>query len=159
MPMTAKGFTKLSEELNELGVEVAKKLAFYHTNDHPDGKGLLNERLENEMGDVIAAIRFVRDKNNLSLDRIAARAETKYELFRKWDDESELDYQGVDKQLVSANVHSSRLAIEKFLRDNNPEGFGCACSPGGTLCGPCSEAKRQEPLHKVLARLKELDVL
>ena len=45
-------------------------------------------------------------------------------------------------------------ALEKFLDDNNPEGFGCACEPG-RLCGPCSEAKRQRPLYAAIASVKE----
>ena len=45
-------------------------------------------------------------------------------------------------------------AIKKFLDENNPEGFGCACEPD-RLCGPCSEAKRQRPLYAAIASVKE----
>ena len=45
-------------------------------------------------------------------------------------------------------------AIKKFLDENNPEGFGCACEPD-RLCGPCSEAKRQRPLYAAIATVKE----
>lgn len=44
-------------------------------------------------------------------------------------------------------------AINKFLSDNNLEGFGCACEPN-RLCGPCSEAKRQAPLYAAIAKVK-----
>lgn len=45
-------------------------------------------------------------------------------------------------------------AIKKFLDENNPEGFGCACEPD-RLCGTCSEAKRQRPLYAAIASVKE----
>ena len=44
-------------------------------------------------------------------------------------------------------------AIKKFLDENNPEGFGCACEPD-RLCGPCSEAKRQRPLYAAIASVE-----
>ena len=43
-----------------------------------------------------------------------------------------------------------RDALKKFLSDNDPEGFGCACEPNH-LCGPCSERQRQQPLYEALA--------
>lgn len=39
--------------------------------------------------------------------------------------------------------------LTKYLKDFDPEGFGCACTPT-SKCGPCTEAKRQEPLKKAL---------
>ena len=87
MPMSGGGLVKLLEELNELGVEAAKKLAYYHTDDHPDGKGSLRTRLENESGDVLAAIKFVCDKHGLNIEAIHARAQRKIALFEQWDRE------------------------------------------------------------------------
>jgi len=67
MVMTFKGLAKLVEEIGELSQVVGKKIA-YMTGDHPDGKGDLNLRIQNEVGDVIAAIRFVSEK--MKLDKI-----------------------------------------------------------------------------------------
>lgn len=39
MPMTANGLAKLLEELGELSQVAAKKLAYFHTDEHPDGAG------------------------------------------------------------------------------------------------------------------------
>ncbi len=44
---------------------------------------------------------------------------------------------------------SLREAVEKYLADNDPEGFGCACTPK-TTCGPCWERRRQAPLYQAL---------
>ena len=82
--MTANGLAKLLEELGELAQVAAKRLAYFHTSEHPDGAGDLNERMQAEMGDVLAAIRFVREQFGLSLDAIADRSLQKYELFQKW---------------------------------------------------------------------------
>lgn len=37
----------------------------------------------------------------------------------------------------------------KYLADNDPEGFGCACTPKHT-CGPCRAHKQQAPLRAAL---------
>lgn len=42
-----------------------------------------------------------------------------------------------------------RTAIVKYLADNDPEGFGCACEPNRD-CGPCRTAKQQKPLRDAL---------
>ena len=84
MPMTANGLAKLLEELGELSQVAAKKLAYFHTDEHPDGGGSLAMRLEQEMGDVCGAIMFVT--HELQLDRMAIndRALSKLSMFRKW---------------------------------------------------------------------------
>ena len=84
MPMTANGLAKLLEELGELSQAAAKKLAYFHTDEHPDGAGSLSQRLEQEMGDVCGAIMFVT--HTLKLDRMAIndRALAKLSTFRKW---------------------------------------------------------------------------
>jgi len=77
MVMTLNGLAKLTEEIGELIQVVGKKIA-YTDGTHPDGKGDLNSRMQEEMGDVIAAIRFVFGKLELDIDAVNAIAE--YEL-------------------------------------------------------------------------------
>ena len=81
------GLTKLMEECGELAQIAAKKSAYYATDIHPDGKGSMKERLENEMGDVIAASLFVAEKYDLDIDRIIEQANKKYNRFKVWDTE------------------------------------------------------------------------
>lgn len=85
MPMTAHGLAKLLEELGELTQVAAKKLAYFHTDVHPDGAGSLKQRLEEEMGDVQAAIVFVQRKLGLDPVNILRRSGVKYDLYQKWD--------------------------------------------------------------------------
>lgn len=85
MTMTANGLAKLIEELGELSQVCGKKLAYYHTDEHPDGAGSLRERMQAEMGDVFAAISFVMDKLSLDEQAISDRAQRKLALFEKWD--------------------------------------------------------------------------
>lgn len=82
--MPAEGVVKLMEELNELGVVCAKRLAYWTTDDHPDGSNL-KVRMEEEMGDVYASLQFVTE--NLGLDRAAieSRGQGKYTLFVEWE--------------------------------------------------------------------------
>ena len=61
---------------------------------------------------------------------------------------------GVDYKSTKQQRDELLAAIKKFLDENNPEGFGCACEPD-RLCGPCSEAKRQRPLYAAIATVKE----
>jgi NTP pyrophosphatase (non-canonical NTP hydrolase) len=65
-----KGVTKLIEELHELGQVLAKKAAFMNTDDNPDDKGSLKLRLEDEAGDVLAAIAYCVEKLSLSWTNI-----------------------------------------------------------------------------------------
>ena len=77
MVMTLNGLAKLTEEIGELIQVTGKKMA-YADGTHPDGKGDLNLRMQEEMGDVIAAIRFVFGKLELDIDAVNAIAQ--YEL-------------------------------------------------------------------------------
>lgn len=81
------GLVKLVEECGELIQVAAKKMARMDTDDHWDGMGPLSERLEDEMGDVLAAIKTVALNFNLDIDRIIQRSEDKRKLFRKWMEE------------------------------------------------------------------------
>jgi NTP pyrophosphatase (non-canonical NTP hydrolase) len=81
MAMTAGGLVKLIEECGELVQIAAKKLAYYDSEHHPDGKGAIVPRLEDEVADVLAAIHFCMETNNLDRDRIMLRSEEKIRLF------------------------------------------------------------------------------
>lgn len=85
MTMPGKGLYKLVEECGELLGVAGKKLAYFHTNEHPDGAGPLLERIEQEAGDVLAAIDFVMDKLGLDYARILERRAEKLRLYRQWD--------------------------------------------------------------------------
>lgn len=82
--MTAKGLAKLIEECGELQQVAGKKLAYFNTDDHPDGS-LLSLRMQDEIADVIAAARFVARKFNLDCEEIEARIGRKFRLFERWD--------------------------------------------------------------------------
>ena len=51
---------------------------------HWDGTNL-KQRLEEEIADVLAACRFIKEKHRLDLDLIRGRAENKYDLYQRWD--------------------------------------------------------------------------
>ena len=84
MPMTANGLAKLLEELGELSQVAAKKLAYFHTDEHPDGAGSLKKRMEDEMGDVMGAIDFVTLTMGLDMHAITRRACDKFNTFQRW---------------------------------------------------------------------------
>lgn len=84
MTMTANGLAKLLEELGELAQITAKKLAFMDTDEHPDGKGSMRVRMQEEMGDVRAAIDFVTETFGLDSLTISRRANVKLTMFRYW---------------------------------------------------------------------------
>lgn len=85
MAMHNLGLTKLQEECGELTQIAAKKSAYLNTDEHPDGKGSMAKRLEDEIADVMAACEFVANKTGLDIDRINDRRIRKYDLFREWD--------------------------------------------------------------------------
>jgi hypothetical protein len=62
----------------------AKKLAYFHTDGHPDGAGSLKERMEQEMGDVAGAMAFVQQQFGLNGTAIENRACIKLALFQRW---------------------------------------------------------------------------
>lgn len=84
MTMTANGLAKLIEECGELQQIAAKKLAYFHTDEHPDGAGSIAVRLEDEMADVIAAAKFVEINFGLDGARIMQRAGMKLDRFKSW---------------------------------------------------------------------------
>jgi NTP pyrophosphatase (non-canonical NTP hydrolase) len=80
------GISKLVEECGEL-LQVCGKLQAYPDGDHPDGAGDLVERLCDEMGDVFAALAFVRNENELSFAHINRRRAVKLAQFEEWHHE------------------------------------------------------------------------
>ncbi|MBK6589868.1 MAG: hypothetical protein IPG22_16395 [Acidobacteria bacterium] len=85
------GLVKLVEECGELQQIAAKKMARMDTDEHWDGAGSLKERLEDEIGDVMAAVSVVVGNFDLDDDRIFARGDRKRELFEKWMTEDQGD--------------------------------------------------------------------
>lgn len=99
MALTAGGLTKLAEECGELIQVIGKKLAYYNTQTHPDGGPPIDERLRDEMADVLAAIAVVAELYGLDKEVFFQRADAKKELFLKWhadpDNNTEaIDYKG-----------------------------------------------------------------
>lgn len=90
MPMTANGLAKLLEELGELAQVTAKKLAYFNTDEHPDGAGSLRERMEQEMGDVTAAMAFVQRQFALNRKVIDNRACIKLALYQRWHADADI---------------------------------------------------------------------
>lgn len=83
MPMANKGLAKLLEESAEVSQVAAKALAVYGL-DNPHWTGDLRVMLEDELADLIAAITFVIDCNELDFPRIEGRAADKLAMFRQW---------------------------------------------------------------------------
>lgn len=89
MTMTGNGLAKLLEELGELSQVAAKKLAYMHTDEHPDGAGSLATRLEEEMADVRAAIDFCIETHGLNEARINIRQNMKLRRFQEWHEKED----------------------------------------------------------------------
>lgn len=86
MAMRHGGLAKLAEEIGELGQVVGKRLQ-YPDGPHPDEhrEKPLDERMEDEIADVVAACWFVVQKRGLDRGKIGARLLEKKALFAKWD--------------------------------------------------------------------------
>lgn len=87
MPMEHAGLIKLMEECGELTQIAAKKVAFMHTDDHPDGAGSMKVRLEDEIADVMAVCHMVIRNLKLDEDIIETRKFRKIVLFAKWQND------------------------------------------------------------------------
>jgi NTP pyrophosphatase (non-canonical NTP hydrolase) len=81
--MTANGVVKLAEECGELIQVCAKRLAYFHTDRHPDGSDL-RSRMVAEIGDVLAAVQFVVAELHLPRDQIDDRRRYKLDRFYRW---------------------------------------------------------------------------
>lgn len=97
MPMAVKGLAKLIEECGELQQVAGKRLAYYHTDEHPDRGPPLSQRLEDEIADVVAACRLVAEAHDLDEDRIAKRIGKKLALFREWHADPGNNQDAVDR--------------------------------------------------------------
>jgi NTP pyrophosphatase (non-canonical NTP hydrolase) len=97
--MCAKGLAKLIEECGELQQVAGKKLAYYHTDEHPDSyrAGPLSVRLVEEMGDVMAAITFAAHRLGIDHAAIMARCEAKLRRFEEWDAQPDNNAQAIDR--------------------------------------------------------------
>ena len=80
------GISKLIEECGEVIQVCGKLIATGGAVEHWDGTNL-KERLEDELGDLMAAVSFVTSRCSLDHRRIAARQMEKLALFRKWHEE------------------------------------------------------------------------
>lgn len=81
--LSGSGIAKLIEECGEV-TQIAGKLLTYPDGVHPDGKGDLYVRLEEEIADVLAAASAVMERLSLDRAKIEARREAKLRLFREW---------------------------------------------------------------------------
>lgn len=78
------GCFKLSEELGEI-VQLLGKLGPFPVGPHPDGKGDLTGRLQDELGDALAAISYFIGANpQLNMIAINQRMERKHALYCEW---------------------------------------------------------------------------
>ncbi len=86
--MDKKGLSKLVEECGELIQIAAKKMAYLESDEHPDGKGSLNIRLQDEIADVQAACSFVMAKLDLDPYYVVRRVQIKLKKYDEWDSEA-----------------------------------------------------------------------
>lgn len=94
--MTGKGLAKLIEECGELVQVAGKRLAYYSTDEHPDGGPPMTQRLEDEIADVVAACRLVTRLHGLDVGRILERTESKAALFQRWHSDAGNNLHGID---------------------------------------------------------------
>jgi NTP pyrophosphatase (non-canonical NTP hydrolase) len=77
------GIFKLLEEMGELQ-QVLGKLGPFPDGLHPDGRGDLCVRLQEEVADVLAALTYFIDVNKLPGEDIVVRVDCKLKLYEKW---------------------------------------------------------------------------
>jgi NTP pyrophosphatase (non-canonical NTP hydrolase) len=77
------GLSKLVEESGEVTQVIGKIIGAYPNVDHWDGTNL-RERLQDELGDLSAAIVFVKRYCGLSEDAVERRAAYKLAMFERW---------------------------------------------------------------------------
>jgi NTP pyrophosphatase (non-canonical NTP hydrolase) len=82
------GLSKLVEECGEVIQVCGKIMGTGGQFEHWDGSNLA-ERLEDELGDLTAAIDFVTFHVGLLRSRIAQRAEEKFDTFERWHAEGD----------------------------------------------------------------------
>ena len=80
------GLSKLIEECGEVQQVVGKLLGTGGAAEHWDGSDL-RERLQEELGDLMAAVEFVMKHNGLDCMAIHSRASRKIKQFDEWHDQ------------------------------------------------------------------------
>lgn len=95
--MCAKGLAKLIEECGELMQVAGKRLAMWDQDIHWDGT-VLDVRLSEELGDVIAAAWFVARKFDIYQD-VIERNMAKKALFATWEADQQNNDHGIDTPL------------------------------------------------------------
>lgn len=96
------GLTKMIEECGELIQIAAKKQAFMQTDDHPDGKGSMKERLEEEIADVVASTGYVVDSFGLDKVAIFERVQKKQAFYASLDAKAQLAAAESAKEALSS---------------------------------------------------------
>lgn len=94
MTMAASGVAKLIEELGELQQVLGKRLAMWDKDEHWDGTNL-KRRMEEEFGDVLAAMSFVQVKLELDDEAIEARMQMKTDIFILWETDPDNNRHGI----------------------------------------------------------------
>lgn len=95
MTMAAKGVAKLIEECGELQQVLGKRLAWWNTDEpHWDGSDL-NDRMAEEIGDVMAACEFVASMFGIRGEVELRRCE-KLALFARWHLDDGNNEHGID---------------------------------------------------------------
>ena len=79
-----KGLVKLTEECGELIQIASKKMTRMDSDEHWDGRGSINKRMQEEISDVLAAIEIVIKNFDLNRDEIIDRFCDKFTLFHEW---------------------------------------------------------------------------
>lgn len=74
---TFPGLSKYIEKSGNANQVIGKIQGCGHLGDHRDSKVFLKERLEDELADVVAAIAYISEKNNLNLDHMEVRSREK----------------------------------------------------------------------------------
>ena len=78
-----RGIHKVTEECGEL-LQVLGKLGPFPSGNHPDGKGDLKDRLEEELADLQAACAYFAVINGLDTEKMKARTNHKIARFNHW---------------------------------------------------------------------------
>ena len=128
-----KGLVKLTEECGELIQVAAKKQTCMETDEHWDKAGSLKERLENEIGDVMAASEIVIKNFGLDRERIIQRSNEKFQVFEEWMNEDEKP----KDNHISQFFGGIEIVTPRFYRDNE-------------ICGWCGREVGQP--HKSYCR-------
>jgi NTP pyrophosphatase (non-canonical NTP hydrolase) len=76
----------LARHLGRVGQVAGKIIGLGAMDEHWDGTNL-KTRMEDELADLIAAVRFFTDKNGLDNKRMVRRLKAKLALFNKWHKE------------------------------------------------------------------------